>query len=67
MKIIEMLRQLLSLKKQIPVGRPKGVKNKHHPKQDAVTAWRRDNPQGTKSDCARALNITRKTVAKYWN
>ncbi len=32
-----------------------------------VVRWRKDNPTGNKSQCARALNIDRKTVAKYWD
>ncbi|MBR2301546.1 MAG: hypothetical protein IKA41_06305 [Bacteroidaceae bacterium] len=32
-----------------------------------VVRWRKDNPTGNKSQCARELKIDRKTVAKYWD
>ena len=36
-------------------------------KRDLVISWRRDNPNKTISECARALNISRTTVYKYWD
>lgn len=31
-----------------------------------IQAWRNNNPNGSKSECARFLNFSRTTVHKYW-
>ena len=36
------------------------------PKQDIVEQWQQSNPNGTVSQCARQLNMSRTTVYKYW-
>ena len=35
-------------------------------KEAAVKEWRRLNPKGTKADCIRETQISKKTVYKYW-
>lgn len=44
-------------------GRPKGSGTK----EEAVKRWRRENPEGTVTEAARALQISRPTIYKYWN
>ena len=44
------------------MGRPKGSGTK----EDMVSKWRKENPQGCVSDCANELGISRTTVYKYW-
>jgi DNA invertase Pin-like site-specific DNA recombinase len=44
-------------------GRPKGSGEK----KQQVYDWRRANPEGNKSQCARATGLSRSTVIKWWN
>ena len=44
-------------------GRPKGSGTK----DAAVKEWRQDHPDGTVTEAARALQISRPTVYKYWD
>ena len=41
-------------------GRGKSVK-------DIIQKWKKDNPSRRKADCQRELNLTKKTVAKWWD
>lgn len=48
-------------------GRPKGSANKIVPKKELVLGYRTDHPDATVSEVARALQISRTTVYKWWN
>lgn len=56
----------LNKRKMIPVGRPKGAKNKICLAKERIQAWKIENPDSTKSACARDLKLSRQTVIKYW-
>lgn len=47
---------------EVKMGRPKGSGTK----EDIIVKWKKENPQGSKSDCANALGISRTTVYKFW-
>ena len=32
-----------------------------------VIQWRRENPEGRKADCVKALHLDKKTVYKHWD
>lgn len=51
-----------------PEGRPLGSKDKKTRKNkgDIVRVWRKDNPNGTKAECNRAIGLDPKTIRKYW-
>lgn len=36
-------------------------------KLEEVQQWRKDNPEGRKADCIRALGLDKKTVYKHWD
>ena len=44
-------------------GRPKGSGTK----ESQIAAWRADNPNASKADCARATGLDPKTIRKWWN
>ena len=46
-------------------GRPKGSKNKRHPKRDAVRDYVAKHPEANHSEIARALGVSRPTVIKW--
>jgi|MucameStandDraft_1065616.scaffolds.fasta_scaffold12626_4 hypothetical protein len=46
-----------------PEGRPKGSGTK----EDIVRQWRREHPEGNKSQCARGTGLSRVTVTKWWD
>lgn len=47
------------------IGRLKSLKTSENAIK--VTLWRYQNPLGEKQTCAKALNITRNNVKKWWN
>ena len=44
-------------------GRPKGSSKQ----KEEIIKWRKNNPDGKKADCIRALGFDKKTVYKWWN
>lgn len=36
-------------------------------KQEIVTKWREEHPEGSKADCVRETGLTKPTVYKWWN
>lgn len=46
-------------------GRPKGSRNKSHPKRDAVCEYAASHPEANHSQIARALGVSRPTVIKW--
>ena len=44
-------------------GRPEGSGTK----KEIISEWRKENPEGTKADCKRALNLDPKTIRKWWD
>ena len=58
----------------IPPTKRNGRTQKEHLKlvhdsqsmESKVLAWVKDNPKGTKTQCSKELNISRKTVSKWW-
>jgi hypothetical protein len=63
---IKVMNAMKNVKKQLgePIneGRPKGSGTK----QSIVSEWKRQNPNGTISECAKATGTSRTTVYKYW-
>ena len=45
------------------VGRPGGSGTK----QEIIQEWRKNNPNGRKSDCIRETGLSKPTVLKWWN
>lgn len=60
---IEYMNTIREFKKRMSepmeIGRPT--------KEKEILEWRRSNPNGTKADCIRELQISKPTVYKYWN
>lgn len=46
-------------------GRPKGSKNKHHPKRDSIFEYAKKHPKATQREIAQALKISPTTVNKW--
>lgn len=62
-KYMQGIKQLkLSLGEDVKGGRPKGTT-----KHIEVQKWRYDNPNGSKAECIRDLQLSKPTVYKWWN
>lgn len=40
--------------------------NGRKPKKDIIEKWQQSHPNGTVTECSKALNVSRTTVYKYW-
>lgn len=52
--------------KQIKTERPKVVDARVLTSLKIVQEWRKNNPYGNKTECAKATGLSRPTVIRYW-
>ncbi len=61
----KMRREVLGEDEYKNSGRPKGSRNKNHPKREAVLGYAAAHPEANHSEIARALGVSRPTVIKW--
>jgi hypothetical protein len=62
---LKVVNEMRKFKRDV-LNEPSYEKNGRPSAEKLVKDWRKDNPDGKKSDCIKALNLSKPTVYKWW-
>lgn len=65
MKVMRAIQEVVNPGWRAGNGRPKGSPNKKHPKRDAILEYKRNHPEATQREIAKALGVSPTTVNKW--